>query len=150
MNRHSTCNSCNDHVHGKAKPAVIKDPVCKMTVDPKKTAHQLSYNGQDYFFCSASCQKKFQDDPAKYAGEGASASHSSPAPTSSGSHTPTHTHTRTSEKWTCPMHPEILKDEPGSCTLRFETRGLEIAPSAAWRWKPLRLPRRRRRVKSWQ
>ncbi len=119
MNRHSTCNSCNDHVHGKPKPAVIKDPVCKMTVDPKKTAHQLSYNGQDYFFCSASCQKKFQDDPAKYAGEGASASHSSPAPTSSGSHTPTHTHTRTrtSEKWTCPMHPEILKDEPGSCPI---------------------------------
>ncbi|NOY23757.1 MAG: YHS domain-containing protein, partial [Acidobacteria bacterium] len=101
MNQHSTCNSCNEHVHGKPKQAVIKDPVCKMTVDPKKTVHKLSHNGQDYFFCSASCLKKFRDNPAKYEAETETAK----AETSSGA------------KWTCPMHPEILKDEPGSCPI---------------------------------
>ncbi|PJB77887.1 MAG: copper-translocating P-type ATPase [Acidobacteria bacterium CG_4_9_14_3_um_filter_49_7] len=89
-----------------------RDPVCGMTVNLKKAVHKLTHQGQDYVFCSASCQKKFQENPVKYFGDGDSASHSSP-----GSLTPTRTHTRTSEEWTCPMHPEIIKDEPGSCPI---------------------------------
>ncbi|NOZ14164.1 MAG: heavy metal translocating P-type ATPase [Acidobacteria bacterium] len=108
MNQHSTCNSCNDHVHGKSKPAVIKDPVCKMTVDPKKAVHQRSYNGQDYFFCSASCLEKFRDNPAKYEAESETAKTETPA----------------GAKWTCPMHPDIRMDGPGSCP----TCGMALEP----------------------
>ncbi|MDI3281162.1 MAG: YHS domain-containing protein [Bacillota bacterium] len=35
------------------------DPVCGMWVD-KRTARRLSVDGQDYFFCSEACQKKFE------------------------------------------------------------------------------------------
>ncbi|MDQ6978271.1 MAG: heavy metal-binding domain-containing protein, partial [Ghiorsea sp.] len=41
------------------------DPVCGMEVKPE-TAHYTIYHEQDWFFCSAKCQHKFEDSPQQY------------------------------------------------------------------------------------
>jgi len=45
---------------------MVRDPVCGMEVDPDKSNWVAEYNGEDYNFCSESCQKAFIKDPAKY------------------------------------------------------------------------------------
>lgn len=96
------------HHHEGAKPASaspaqtagLKDPVCGMAVTAQ-SEHHLSHQGQSYFFCSAKCQGKFAADPERYASPAAAAPVSAPAPTGT--------------IYTCPMHPEIRQDHPGSC-----------------------------------
>ncbi|MDZ4074663.1 MAG: heavy metal translocating P-type ATPase [Hylemonella sp.] len=78
----------------------MKDPVCGMAVTAQ-SEHHLSHQGQSYFFCSAKCQGKFAADPERYASPAAAAPVSAPAPTGT--------------IYTCPMHPEIRQDHPGSC-----------------------------------
>lgn len=51
--------------------AQVKDPVCGMMVDSDATAATSSYRGQTYYFCSTACQRKFDADPAQYAGTSA-------------------------------------------------------------------------------
>lgn len=46
---------------------MTKDPVCGMALEPAKAAGQLVHAGNTYYFCSAHCQKTFQQDPQKYA-----------------------------------------------------------------------------------
>ncbi len=72
------------------------DPVCGMTVDPAKAAGSADYRGKKYFFCSKHCVSRFRADPEKYAAE--------PNPE------PAH-----AAEYTCPMHPEIVRNAPGSC-----------------------------------
>src|SRR3954469_6541055 len=82
--------------------AETKDPVCGMTVDPVKTPHRHSHGGVSYFFCSGGCRAKFASDPEKYLDP------SAPAP---GAPIPTGT------IFTCPMHPEVRQEGPGSCPI---------------------------------
>ena len=76
------------------------DPVCGMTVDRATARHFLKADGQKHYFCSESCLNKFQADPEKYR-DGRPA----PAPAPKGT------------KYTCPMHPEIVRDGPGDCPI---------------------------------
>ena len=76
------------------------DPVCGMTVDPAVTPHRAHHRGQDYFFCNAGCRTKFTTAPEKYLEPAASAPMAAPGAT-----------------WTCPMHPEIVRDAPGACPI---------------------------------
>ena len=49
----------------------LRDPVCGMELDPNRASsagHSEKYQGEVFQFCSDKCQKKFQQDPAKYAG----------------------------------------------------------------------------------
>jgi Cu+-exporting ATPase len=74
-----------------------------MLVDPAATAHHAEHGGMAYHFCSAGCRAKFFADPARFtAGETLA---TNAAPQSSAS------------IWTCPMHPEIRRREPGSCPI---------------------------------
>jgi len=77
------------------------DPVCGMQVDPAKAAGSFDYQGKTYFFCSPHCVAKFKSDPAKYVlpQQDTQAAKRSPA----------------GGKYTCPMHPEIVQEGPGSC-----------------------------------
>jgi Cu+-exporting ATPase len=78
-----------------------KDPVCGMSVDPARTAHHAEHAGHAYHFCSARCREKFVAEPGKYlAPEPAPA-----APVVAGT------------IYTCPMHPEIRRDQPGHCPI---------------------------------
>jgi Cu+-exporting ATPase len=76
------------------------DPVCGMTVDPASAAGQVTHAGQTYFFCSRHCVAKFEADPERYLG-GAAKTPIVAAPVGA--------------KYTCPMHPEIVRDGPGTC-----------------------------------
>jgi membrane fusion protein, copper/silver efflux system len=50
-----------------APAAVVKDPVCGMDVGPKAAGTLSSRAGQTtYYFCSDSCKKSFEANPAKY------------------------------------------------------------------------------------
>lgn len=60
------------------------------------------YEGTTYYFCSKSCLEKFKAEPKKYL-QGSSSDASTPA--------------REGTKWTCPMHPQIVQDGPGSCPI---------------------------------
>ncbi|BDT67824.1 copper-transporting P-type ATPase [Comamonadaceae bacterium OS-1] len=76
----------------------MKDPVCGMTVT-EKSAHAHPYLGHSYYFCSAGCKTKFSANPQKYLAP----PEPSPAPAVAGA------------IYTCPMHPEVRQDHPGSC-----------------------------------
>jgi len=77
------------------------DPVCGMTVTPASAAGHAEHDGQTYYFCSLSCVKRFQADPAKYLHPRPSAPQVAVA----------------GAEYTCPMHPEIVQDHPGSCPI---------------------------------
>ncbi|WP_027039715.1 heavy metal translocating P-type ATPase [Mesorhizobium ciceri] len=74
------------------------DPVCGMSVDRATASHFARHEGQGFYFCSAACQAKFEAEPQKYLG-----GRPAPQPMPKGT------------QYTCPMHPEIVRDKPGSC-----------------------------------
>ena len=43
------------------------DPVCGMTVDVAGAKYSSAYDGTTYYFCSAGCLQRFEDDPARFA-----------------------------------------------------------------------------------
>ena len=43
------------------------DPICGMQVDEQTAAGRSEYGGQTYYFCSAGCKEKFDQDPERYA-----------------------------------------------------------------------------------
>ena len=55
-----------DQHRGGQSGEPVRDPVCGMNVDPKSTAHQDSFGGQNYFFCSQHCLVKFRGEPTRY------------------------------------------------------------------------------------
>ncbi|MDD1666514.1 MAG: YHS domain-containing protein [Methanomicrobiales archaeon] len=42
------------------------DPVCYGEVDEETASQVVEYKGQKYYFCTASCRKKFEENPGKY------------------------------------------------------------------------------------
>jgi Cu+-exporting ATPase len=96
---HACCGGKHDQGEKPAAVAAI-DPVCGMRVDPVTAKHRFSYNGQDYFFCSARCRERFEAEPEKFLSPGAP-----PAAAPTGT------------IYTCPMHPEVRQVGPGSCPI---------------------------------
>src|SRR5262245_5559546 len=80
------------------------DPVCGMTVDPASAHASLPHDGKTYHFCSTSCLHKFQADPAKYVDRGKLSA-------------PPTAHTPSGTIYTCPMHPQVRQDHPGTCPI---------------------------------
>jgi len=78
----------------------VKDPVCGMNVTPAKASHKAQHDGETYYFCSAGCHAKFVATPDRYLGP------QEPAVVPA-----------VGAIWTCPMHPEIRQDHPGSCPI---------------------------------
>ena len=78
------------------------DPVCKMTVNPQLAAGSHEYQGQTYYFCSASCLQKFKAHPASFLS-------STPSPKLTKTQAQSHT------KYVCPMDPEVVSEQPGAC-----------------------------------
>ncbi|MCU1283844.1 MAG: hypothetical protein JWO13_194 [Acidobacteriales bacterium] len=42
------------------------DPVCNMEVDEETAPGHTTYDGQDFYFCSLTCQQKFEHDPGQF------------------------------------------------------------------------------------
>jgi Cu+-exporting ATPase len=91
----------------ETKPAV--DPVCGMTVDPNRAAGSHEYQGKTYYFCSTHCVHRFREDPERFLQKT-----ESPAPVQL-QRSPARV--QPDQKYTCPMHPEIVRDAPGSCPI---------------------------------
>ena len=89
--------------------SLLRDPVCGMTVK-LDTQHQLQHDGRPYYFCSASCKSKFVADPIKFVGE---AREKTKVVNAENAVTVAMPALRAI--YTCPMHPEIRQDLPGSC-----------------------------------
>ncbi|MDO9224334.1 MAG: HAD-IC family P-type ATPase, partial [Caulobacter sp.] len=105
------------HAHDDAGGVeMIKDPVCGMTVDPATANHHATHADHDYWFCSKGCETKFVADPDRYLRPAAA----EPAPAGT--------------IYTCPMHPQIRQEGPGSCpicgmALEPETVSLDDGPN---------------------
>ncbi|HET7845084.1 MAG TPA: heavy metal translocating P-type ATPase, partial [Xanthomonadales bacterium] len=69
-----------------------------MTVAPD-SKHRFAHAGHEYLFCSAGCRQKFAADPARWLAP------REPEPVVPGA------------TYTCPMHPEIVRDAPGTCPI---------------------------------
>ncbi len=100
----------HQHPHRQHVPVPITpaspdvDPVCGMTVDAATAKHRATHDRQDYVFCSAGCRAKFIAEPAKFSKPGEVVA-TSAEPALAGA------------RWSCPMHPEIVRDVPGSCPI---------------------------------
>ena len=80
------------------------DPVCGMEVD-ETTDVRAARDGHTYYFCSEHCRQKFKDGqpPGRISGHGAALEPAEPTKSEKGT------------IYTCPMHPEVEQDGPGSC-----------------------------------
>ncbi|MFM9938742.1 MAG: heavy metal translocating P-type ATPase [Hyphomicrobiaceae bacterium] len=105
MVQHTAHSHEHDHHDGPAVNARsahgVKDPVCGMTVDPHTAKHRHTHEGHPYHFCSGKCREKFIAEPAKYLKPETKLGAAIPAGTI----------------YTCPMHPEIRQEGPGSCPI---------------------------------
>ena len=94
--------------HGSKTVTSMRDPVCGMTVDPGKAAGSLEYNGQTYYFCSTSCREKFRAEPERFLSAAV-------ATQIENQRTPQKASPKA--EYTCPMHPQIVRDAPGNCPI---------------------------------
>jgi Cu+-exporting ATPase len=100
------------------RATTVRDPVCGMQVAPESPAATVQRGPETYYFCSSHCATKFRADPEKYLqppgaqphAADAHASHLEPkaAQVSADTSSP-------AARYTCPMHPEVVSDKPGSC-----------------------------------
>ncbi len=90
------------HQHHTPDSNEVLDPVCGMTISPADAVGTLEHAGRTYHFCSDTCLQKFRQNPAEFVGEKRSAS---VAPADADA------------EYTCPMHPEIRQQGPGSCPI---------------------------------
>jgi P-type Cu+ transporter len=110
------------HDHGGHAAGKLRDPVCGMMVDPATARHRSELDNRSYVFCSAGCREKFAADPQKYLTNSGDV----PPPAAEGG-----------TRWTCPMHPEIIRDAPGSCPIcgmalePMMPTGAEVSPELA-------------------
>ncbi|HEX6087322.1 MAG TPA: heavy metal translocating P-type ATPase [Thermoanaerobaculia bacterium] len=89
---------------------LVTDPVCGMKIDPATAAGSSEHNGETIYFCSRGCKTRFDADPAKYSGGQAIL----PVPPG-GNAGQAGSPVLHADQWTCPMHPEVVSDKPGSC-----------------------------------
>ena len=104
-----------------------------MSVDPAKAAAKIDHAGQSYYFCSKGCAQRFALSPDKYEAaaidsrkrsslpviqSNAVASSAPVAVPNHGSSTKS-APTAASEgvRYTCPMHPQIVRMGPGACPI---------------------------------
>ena len=93
-----------------------KDVVCGMDVS-EDSPYQSAYHHQTYYFCSEQCKSKFDSSPETYlqtedaedTKNTKDRAHTESCPDGSCDINPGFT------QYTCPMHPEIIQDGPGSC-----------------------------------
>ena len=85
--------------------SLLKDPVCGMNVT-EQSVHRHELVAKTYYFCSAGCKTKFAADPSKYL---------APTPAVPVVGTAASPATSLAAMYTCPMHPEVRQDHPGTC-----------------------------------
>ncbi|MBF53884.1 MAG: copper-translocating P-type ATPase [Confluentimicrobium sp.] len=77
-----------------------RDPVCGMSVNRASAKYMSRHEGERFYFCSSRCMDRFADKPGAFLGD---------RPAAPGA--------REGAQYTCPMHPEIVRDAPGDCPI---------------------------------
>ncbi|MSP67317.1 MAG: heavy metal translocating P-type ATPase [Alphaproteobacteria bacterium] len=93
------------------------DPVTGAAVDRASAAHVAGHEGQRYYFASPLARARFLTDPAAFL-----ASAPRPAPAAAAT------------RYTCPMHPAVIRDRPDDCPIcgmALEPMGVPAAADAA-------------------
>jgi heavy metal translocating P-type ATPase len=93
-------HSHHTHGVGQAPARTEKDPVCGMSV-AANDERCVEHAGRKYYFCCTGCQTKFAANPEQYL---------DPRPTAPGK-------AIAGAVYTCPMHPEVRRNGPGSCPI---------------------------------
>jgi Cu+-exporting ATPase len=104
----------------------VKDPVCGMMIDSRSAAGRSDFAGATYFFCSGSCKQRFDREPATFV-PGKSGAGSLPGGHPRAPETSPQRAETSGTLYTCPMHPEIVRDRPGSCPIC----GMALEPMTA-------------------
>ncbi len=100
----------------------MKDPVCGMTVDPKTAKYSSEYSGTTYYFCAQGCKKRFDANPEQFLSKQVDAEqhhfqHENLFTVLQTPPIPTNKPESQEKIYTCPMHPEIVRNTPGSCPI---------------------------------
>jgi Cu+-exporting ATPase len=108
---------CRDRSSDGAAPqapasAAVLDPVCGMEINREDAVGSYVHEGKEYFFCNPSCLEKFRADPNQYLSSGVGASGARPGPNAVRPYGAAAT-----AIYTCPMHPEVVRDGPGTCPI---------------------------------
>ena len=89
--------------HCEERKSQYTDPVCGMSTDQDGKFIHYKHDSKSYYFCSEHCLAKFKTELDKFTGKEVTALS-----------TAKHTHDG-SQVYTCPMHPGVEKQGPGSC-----------------------------------
>jgi Cu+-exporting ATPase len=103
-------------VQCRIREEAMKDPVCGMDVEPEKAAASVQWQGETWYFCSQGCREKFVADP-----EGVLRQRSEKEKEKEKAEKRTEEGGR---EYTCPMHPEVVQQGPGSCPIC----GMDLEP----------------------
>ncbi|HYM73223.1 MAG TPA: heavy metal translocating P-type ATPase [Stellaceae bacterium] len=85
---------------GPQRGLTALDPVCGMTVAPATARNHADHAGRRYFFCGTRCRDRFVAEPDRFLAP----KPATPPPASAG-------------RYTCPMHPEVVRTGPGACPI---------------------------------
>ena len=84
----------------QSESPTARDPVCGMSVDRASARHVATHAGNTFFFCSERCRTRFEAAPEEFLGP-----RPEPDPVPEGT------------RYTCPMHPEVVRDAPEDCPI---------------------------------
>ena len=106
------------------EPVRHKDPVCGMLVAPEKAAAKVEHAGKTYYFCSKGCAERFSRETEKFldaSGTSGMGHTLGPAQHEAMQHSEVAASRPSADekkvRYTCPMHPQIIRFGPGSCPI---------------------------------
>jgi P-type Cu+ transporter len=116
-------HSKHDDAHDETgdMPRTVKDPVCGMSIRPEKAAGHSEFEGRSWHFCSIGCKTRFEASPRSFMGPVVAAAEfpASGKPNAAGTKNPKPKSASMGQSgsgiYTCPMHPEIRHQGPGTC-----------------------------------
>ncbi len=109
----SSKHCCSGHGPAGELPhgTIERDPVCGMNVDTRTARFTHQAGDATYYFCSEHCLDKFRADPDAYLNPGnedAAVRHPASGALPEAAE---------GTIWTCPMHPQVRRDGPGTCPI---------------------------------
>jgi Cu+-exporting ATPase len=90
----------------------VQDVVCGMNVS-KDSKYHYHYKDEEYYFCSENCHLKFKASPEIYLNKSDENSYCDDKGACDIDIKPLSN--KDKREYTCPMHPEVIQDHPGSC-----------------------------------